>query len=158
MDDTLHGELNPRGINAIRALPGRAIRVYGARTLASDPALRFLNVRRLLISIRRAIDVAIQWATFEPNSLLTRLKLDLSIRSYLREIWERGALMGAAPDEAFFVRCDDANNPPADRDAGRLIIDIGVAPSIPFEFVVLRVGRQNNSFEYAELGQTVLRG
>jgi hypothetical protein len=150
VDDRLAGELNPRGINAIRALPGRAIRVFGARTTSSDPDWRFLNVRRLLVSIRRALDAALQWAVFEPNDWMTRLKIDLAIRGYLTALWERGALTGAVPEEAFFVRCDDGNNPPRSRDLGQLIAEVGVAPSVPFEFVVVRVGRQNNSFEYAE--------
>ncbi|MEX2500616.1 MAG: phage tail sheath C-terminal domain-containing protein [Wenzhouxiangellaceae bacterium] len=145
-----HEVLNPLGINAIRAEPGRGIRIMGARTLSSDPDWRYINVRRLLLMIRKAIDLATQWAVFEPNDDTTRNKLAMSLRGFLTAVWQQGALVGAAPDQAFFVKCDRDNNPPEQRDKGRLQADVGVAPSKPFEFVVLRVGRQGNELEITE--------
>jgi hypothetical protein len=155
IEDALHGVLNPEGINAIRSFPGRGLRIFGARTLSSDPDWIYINVRRLLIVIAKSLFLATQWAVFEPNNFLTRAKLSLSIYTYLLTLWESGALMGAAPEQAFFVKCDDENNPPAEREQGRLICDVGVAPSKPFEFVVLRIGRTDNEFEIIENTQPV---
>ena len=122
----------------------------GARTVSSDPDWRFVNVRRLLMMIEEAIDEATQWAVFEPNDFYTRAKVTLAISSFLIALWQRGALAGKTIEESLFVKCDETNNPPSERDNGRLLADVGVAPSNPFEFVVLRVGRTNNEFEIAE--------
>lgn len=143
--------LNPLGINCLRALPGRGLRVYGARTLSSDPAYRFLNVRRLLLLIRRALYISLQWAVFEPQDFYLRQTLLLAISGFLAALRRKGALAGATPDQAFFVRCDEENNPPAEVDLGRLVVDIGVAPVHPAEFVVLRIGRTEDELEITEL-------
>jgi phage tail sheath protein FI len=150
VDDATHGVLNPLGINAIRPLAGRGIRIFGARTVSSDPDWRYVNVRRLIMMIEKAIDVATQWAVFEPNNTVTRAKLHLALTSFLLTLWQRGALMGAAADEAFFVKCDEGNNPPNEREQGRMLAVVGVAPSRPFEFIILRVGRVHNEFEITE--------
>jgi uncharacterized protein len=147
---SVHGILNPAGINVIRPLMGRGIRIYGARTVSSDSDWRFVNVRRLLMMIEKAIYLAIQWAVFEPNDMFTRAKLHLSLTSFLLSLWQQGALMGATADEAFFIKCDEQNNPAGARDNGRLLAEVGVAPSQPFEFVILRIGRAHNEFEITE--------
>ena len=151
INDDVHGVLNPAGINVIRPLPGRGIRIFGARTVSSDPNWRFVNVRRLLMMIEKAIDVSTQWAVFEPNDVFTRAKLHLVLTSFLLALWQQGALMGAAASEAFFVKCDEVTNPASEREQGRLLAVVGVAPSQPFEFVILRVGRAHNAFEITEL-------
>lgn len=151
IDEPTHGLFNPLGINAIRALGPRGLRIMGARTLSSDPDWRYVNVRRLLMMIEKAVDISTRWVVFEPNDTATRTKLSLSIVSFLHALWQRGALAGTTPGEAFYVRCDETNNPPESRAAGRFIVEIGVAPAIPFEFVVLRVGRTDNAFEIVEL-------
>ena len=84
--------------------PGRGIRIFGARTVSSDPDWRFVNVRRLMMMIEKAIDVATQWAVFEPNDVSTRTKIHLVLTSFLLSLWQRGALMGDAAEEAFFVK------------------------------------------------------
>jgi Bacteriophage tail sheath protein len=150
LDDTSHGLLNTDGINVIRAVAGRGLRVAGARVVSSDPDFRFLNVRRLMLMIERSLENSIQWAVFEGNDWLTRAKLTLAIDSFLRELWSRGAMMGSRPEEAFFVRCDDTNNPADARARGELLIQIGVAASVPFEFIVLRIGRSANAFQISE--------
>ncbi len=150
VSDAAHGILNPAGINTILPLPGRGLRIFGARTMSSDSDWQYVNVRRLVMMIEKAIEVAIQWAVFEPNSTLTRAKLNLTLTSFLLSLWQRGALMGASASGAFFVKCDDENNPQRERDQGRLLATIGVAPSRPFEFIILRVGRTRNQFEIAE--------
>jgi phage tail sheath protein FI len=151
VDDTTHGVLNAAGINVIRPRPARGLRLLGARTVSSDPDWRYVNVRRLLNMMKRAIDLSTQWAAFAPNDVFTRAKLRLSLINFLASLWQRGALMGGAMEEAFFVKCDEENNPPRERDQGKLIVEIGVAPSVPFEFIVLRVGRTGNEVEIAEL-------
>jgi hypothetical protein len=148
--DAIQGVLNPAGIDVVRPLPGRGLRIMGARTVSSDPSWRYVNVRRLMMMIEKAIDLSTQWAAFEPNDHYTRSKLNLALSSFLIALWQRGALAGNSIEEAFFVKCDESNNPPAERDLGRLIADVGVAPSNPFEFIVLRVGRTDNEFEIAE--------
>ena len=146
IDDAQHGLLNTLGVNVLRAEAGRGLRVLGARTLTEDPDWRFINVRRLVCMIEKAIDVSIQWAVFEPNGWHTRAKLALVIGSFLQSLYERGAMVGANAAQAFFVICSDANNPPDARDRGELHIDVGIAPSVPFEFIVLRIGRDANGF------------
>jgi len=157
-DEARHGLLNTLGINLVRALPGRGVRVLGARSLSSDSDWRFINVRRLVSMIEKAIDVSIQWAVFEPNGWRTRSKLALVIGSFLRELWARGALVGSTSEEAFFVRCDEANNPPETRDRGQILIEVGIAPTVPFEFIVLRIGRDANGFAVASDGAAAGEG
>jgi hypothetical protein len=150
IDDVRHGELNRIGVNAIRTEPGRGLRILGARTLSSDPPSRYVNVRRLVMMVIKAIDVATQWAVFEPNDGATRGKVTQALTEFFTVLWQRGALVGAEPGAAFVVRCDETNNPPEARENGRLVADVAIAPSQPFEFVVLRVGRQGNAFEIEE--------
>ena len=150
VNNAQHGVLNPLGINAIRTLPGRGIRIFGARTVSSDPDWRYINIRRLMIMIEKAIYLSSQWAVFEPNDQITQAKLRLSITSFLLALWQKGALAGSTADAAFFVRCDQTINPAPQRANGELVALIGVAPVNPFEFVVVRVGRTANEFEITE--------
>ena len=156
LNGTQHGILNSGGINVLRALPGRGLRIMGARTVSSDPDWIFVNVRRLMMMIEKAIYKSTQWAVFEPNNSITQAALRLSLTSFLISLWQKGALAGATAAEAFFVKCDASNNPPDQTDIGMLLAQVGVSPSYPFEFVVLRVGRVGNQFEVTE--QTVYPG
>lgn len=133
--------LNPIGVNCIRAFPGRGIRVWGARTLTSDPAWRYINVRRLFNYVEKSIENGTQWVVFEPNDrkLWARVRRDVS--AFLKTVWRDGALFGSTPDEAFYVKCDDELNPPESRDLGRLVIEIGLAPVKPAEFVIFRISQ-----------------
>ena len=119
------------------------------RTLSSDPDSRYVNVRRLLLMIEKAIELSLQWAAFEPNDEVTRNKIRLSILSFLSALWQQGALAGETLEQALFVKCDEENNPPVERNNGRLWAHVGVAPAKPFEFILLRVGRIDNAFEIA---------
>lgn len=150
VNNAQHGVLNPLGINAIRTLTGRGIRIFGARTVSSDPDWRYINIRRLMIMIEKAIYLSSQWAVFEPNNEITQAKLRLSITSFLLALWQRGALAGSTADAAFFVRCDQTINTVPQRANGELVALVGVAPVNPFEFVVVRVGRTANEFEITE--------
>jgi hypothetical protein len=136
-----HDQLNPSGINCIRAFPGRGIRVWGARTVSSDPAWRYLNVRRLFNFVEESIFEGTQWVVFEPNDQRLWGRVKRTINAFLLRVWRDGALFGATPDQAFFVKCDAENNPPETRDAGQLVVDIGIAPVKPAEFVVFRIAQ-----------------
>jgi hypothetical protein len=140
-----HDQLNPNGINCIRAFPGRGIRIWGARTISSDPSWRYLNVRRLFNYIEESIFEGTQWVVFEPNDQRLWGRVKRTINAFLLRVWRDGALFGATPDQAFFVKCDEENNPPEVRDAGQLIIDIGIAPVKPAEFVVFRIAQFSGS-------------
>jgi phage tail sheath protein FI len=135
--------LNPNGINCIRAFPGRGIRVWGARTLSSDPAWRYLNVRRLFNYLEESILGGTQWVVFEPNDDALWAKIRRTISAFLVMEWRRGALFGATPDEAFYVKCDRETNPAEAIDAGEVLCEIGIAPVKPAEFVVFRLSQMS---------------
>jgi phage tail sheath protein FI len=135
------GGLNRTGINCIRAFPGRGIRVWGARTLSSDPEWRYLNVRRLFNYISESIMEGTQWAVFEPNDERLWMKLKIAASNFLTRTWREGALFGATPEQAFFVKCDSETNPPDVIEAGQVITEIGISPVKPAEFVVFRISQ-----------------
>ena len=136
-----HDQLNPEGINVLRAFPGRGIRVWGARTLSSDPAWRYINVRRLFNYIEGSILRGTQWVVFEPNDMALWERVKRTVNSFLVRVWRDGALFGATPQEAFYVKCDAETNPSEVIDAGQLIVEIGIAPVKPAEFVVFRIAQ-----------------
>lgn len=142
-----HDQLNPVGLNCIRAFPGQGIRVWGARTLSSDPEWRYLNVRRLFNYVEESILQGTNWVVFEPNDRKLWDAVRRTVEAFLRRVWRDGALFGLSPAEAFFVKCDAENNPPENRDAGILTIEIGIAPVKPAEFVVFRISQFNESAE-----------
>ena len=113
-----HDLLNPVGVNCLRAFPGRGIRVWGARTLSSDPEWRYLNVRRLFNYLEESILNGVQWAVFEPNDQVLWAKVRRSIAAFLTMEWRKGALFGTTPNEAFFVKCDSETNPAEAIDLG----------------------------------------
>ncbi|WP_369184767.1 phage tail sheath family protein [Streptomyces sp. Y1] len=133
--------LNPEGINALRFFEGRSNRVWGARTMSSDPEWKYVNVRRLFIYLEHSIDKSTQWAVFEPNNERLWASVRQSVEDFLLVTWKSGALMGGKPEEAFFVRCDRTTMTQNDIDNGRMICLIGVAPTYPAEFVIFRIGQ-----------------
>ncbi len=139
--------LNPKGVNCIRSFPGRGIRVWGARTLSSDPLWKYINVRRLFLYLEESIDEGTQWVVFEPNSEILWARVIQTISNFLKGVWKSGALMGLTPEEAFFVKCDRTTMTQDDIDNGRLIVMIGVAPVKPAEFVIFRIAQWTNNSE-----------
>ncbi|BCJ39848.1 hypothetical protein GCM10010168_27080 [Actinoplanes ianthinogenes] len=131
--DAEQAVLDPAGVNCLRALPGRGIRIYGARTLATDPAWRHLPVRRWFVAVERAAAVASRQFAFQPADFVRRQLLTVVLTGLLEEQWRRGALAGATPEEAFFVRCDTGDD--------RLLATVGVAVVRPAEFLIFRIGR-----------------
>ena len=140
--DAEQGELNSAGVNCIRFFSTEGIRVWGARTLAdSSSEFRYLNVRRLLNYLEESILKGTRWIVFEPNDqgLWKLIRRDVS--AFLTRAWRDGALMGATPEEAFFVKCDGETNTPDIVDAGMVVTIIGVAPVKPAEFVIFRISQ-----------------
>jgi phage tail sheath protein FI len=133
--------LNPIGVNCIRPFGTRGIRVWGARTLSSDPSWVYVNVRRLFNMIESSIMEGTQWVVFEPNDQALWQRVKRTISAFLLGLWREGALFGATPDEAFYVKCDSETNPPDSIDLGRLVVEVGIAPVKPAEFVIFRISQ-----------------
>jgi phage tail sheath protein FI len=133
--------LNPRGVNVIRAFPGRGIRIWGARTLSTNTLWKYINVRRLFSYIEASIERGTQWVVFEPNDDRLWARVRATITQFLTGVWRSGALMGTTPEEAFFVKCDRSTMTQDDIDNGRLICIIGIAPVKPAEFVIFRIAQ-----------------
>ena len=133
--------LNPEGVNCLRFFEGRGSRVWGARTISSDPEWKYVNVRRLFIYIEHSIDRATQWAVFEPNNRRLWDNIRHTVEDFLLVLWRDGALLGDKPEDAYFVRCDRTTMTQNDLDNGRLICLIGIAPTKPAEFVIFRIGQ-----------------
>ncbi|MEO8078582.1 MAG: phage tail sheath C-terminal domain-containing protein [Acidobacteriota bacterium] len=136
------GVLNPSGVNCIRWFPREGVLVWGARTVADGSSeWRYLNVRRLFNMIEESIVQSTRWVVFEPNDMSLWKSIRRDVGAFLTLVWRDGALMGATPDEAFFVKCDAETNPPEVIDAGQVVIVIGIAPVKPAEFIVFRIGQ-----------------
>jgi uncharacterized protein len=133
--------LNPEGVNCFRYFEGRGFRLWGARTISSDPEWKYLNVRRYFAYVERSIDKGTQWAVFEPNGEQLWANVRRTIEDFLLNEWQSGALLGDKPDKSFFVRCDRSTMTQNDLDNGRLICLIGIAPLKPAEFVIFRIGQ-----------------
>ncbi|ARU26586.1 phage tail sheath subtilisin-like domain-containing protein [Cellvibrio sp. PSBB006] len=134
--------LNPNGINCLRSFAGRGHRVWGGRTLSSDPEWKYVNVRRYFLYLERSIDKGTQWAVFEPNGEKLWANVVTTVESFLFNEWKNGRLLGSKPASAYFVRCDRSTMTQNDIDNGRLICEVGVAPLRPAEFVVFRIGQK----------------
>jgi phage tail sheath protein FI len=133
--------LNPEGINCFRFFEGRGFRLWGARTMTSDPEWKYVNLRRYFAYLERSVDKGTQWAVFEPNGEALWANIRRTIEDFLFNEWVMGALLGDKPERAFFVRCDRSTMTQNDLDNGRLVCLIGVAPLRPAEFVIFRIGQ-----------------
>jgi uncharacterized protein len=139
IDQSTQEVLNPRGVNVIRRFPGRGIRVWGARTLSSDPLWKYVNVRRLFIFIEASIYNSTQWVVFEPNNDQLWARVKQTVTLFLRTQWRDGALLGAKEEDAFSVAVGRDTMTDDDILNGRLIIQVGIAPVRPAEFVVFQI-------------------
>lgn len=137
--------LNPLGINCIRNFPNRGIRIWGARTLVEPDRTewRYISVRRLVSYIAKSIELGTQWAVFEPNDEDLWARVRRTVSNFLERIWREGALFGATPEQAFYVKCDAELNPPETMILGRLYIEVGICPVRPAEFVIFRISQWN---------------
>ncbi|TQV71497.1 phage tail protein [Aliikangiella marina] len=134
--------LNPEGINCLRSFPGRGHRVWGGRTLSSDPEWKYLNIRRFFLYLERSIEKSTQWVVFEPNGERLWDNVRSTVEDFLYNEWFNGRLLGPTPKHAYFVRCDRSTMTQNDLDNGRLVCEIGVAPLAPAEFVIFRIGQK----------------
>jgi len=133
--------LNPEGVNCFRFFEGRGFRLWGARTISSDPEWKYVNVRRYFAYLERSIDRGTQWAVFEPNGEALWANVRETISDFLYNEWKNGALLGSDPKSAYFVRCDRSTMTQNDLDNGRLVCKIGVAALKPAEFVIFQIGQ-----------------
>lgn len=134
--------LNPAGVNVIRAFDREGILVWGARTVAPPGnEWRYLSVRRLFSMMEKSIERSTRWCVFEPNDEDLWAKIRRDVGAFLMMLWREGALMGATPEEAFFVQCDRETNPPESVDLGQVVTIIGAAPVKPAEFVIFRISQ-----------------
>ncbi len=139
LDLDARGALNEVGVNCLVAFPGRGIRVWGARTLSAEAEWRYVNVRRCVLTLTRWIRMVLTNLTFEPNTPELWARITSEVSAYLEEQFRRGALKGSRPAEGFYVKCDAETNAPDVRERGVVVTEIGVAPSLPNEFIVIRL-------------------
>jgi len=133
--------LNPEGINCFRHFEGRGFRLWGARTVSSDPEWKYVNLRRYFAYLEHSIDKGTLWAVFEPNGEMLWANVRRTIEDFMLNEWQSGALLGDKPDKAYFVRCDRSTMTQNDLDNGRLVCLVGVAALRPAEFVIFRIGQ-----------------
>jgi phage tail sheath protein FI len=137
-------DLTAAGVNPLRSLPGRGLRIWGARTLAGpdQPEWTAIGVSRLFLSIARWLAANGPALAFEPNDLTLWVRVRRQLTERLWQLWRQGDLAGATPDDAFYVTCDAGTNPTELREAGLLVTEVGLAPTVPAEFVVVRLVQQ----------------
>lgn len=133
--------LTPTGVNLVRGFPGRGIRVWGARTLATEPLMKYVNVRRLLIFLEESITRSMRWVVFEPNDERLWVRVEAFVADFLRSQWREGALVGTKEQEALFVAIGRQTMSQNDIENGRMIVEIGIAPARPAEFVIFRISQ-----------------
>jgi phage tail sheath protein FI len=134
INDAEYEMLYPAGINLLRYFPGRGIKVWGARTLSSDPNWKFINVRRTFSSICKSLRHGTRWAVFEPNNQSLQKRVVRQVSGFLLDLWMQGYLAGSTAEQGFFVRCDEEMNPPENIDNGILTFSVGLAITKPTEF------------------------
>lgn len=139
VDERPENLLQREAINLLTARVGKGIVVWGARTQCMEDIWRFVNVRRLIGYIGKQIQVDNQWSVFENNTDELRAKVARDVRYFLHDLWEKGALQGGAPDEAFQVVCSGENNPNTVVERGILVVDVWVNPIQTNEFVHLQL-------------------
>jgi phage tail sheath protein FI len=137
--DDVIGRLYAEGVNCLRAVPGRGIRVWGARTLSGEPGWQSIGARRVFLTMGRWLERFLTELTYEPNDVRLWVRIMRELTAYLDGLFQRGALKGRTPEEAFFVKCDSETNPPDVTEAGMVVTNVGVALAAPAEFIVVRI-------------------
>jgi phage tail sheath protein FI len=149
IDNQKQEQLNPQGVNCLRAFAGRGIRVWGARTLSDESLWRYVNVRRQFLTVSRWLTLHTTWANFEPNAARLWVRIEREVSAYLETLWRDGGLKGEAREDAFYVKCDEETNPREAREAGEVVAEVGLALAAPAEFVVVRI--------FHRAGTTIIR-
>lgn len=139
------------GVNCIRSFRSRGIRIWGSRTLSQNPEWQYINIRRLKITVLRWVERNLADAIFEPNNidLWDRIVRELTV--YCEFLWEKGAIHGDTPEEAFYVKCDAETNPAEIRNTGQIVTEIGLAPTAPSEFIVISLVHRSNGVKFVEV-------
>jgi phage tail sheath protein FI len=144
--DDVSGQLNPKGVNALRTFPGSGTVVWGARTLKGDDAasseFKYVPVRRLTDYIASSLYLGTQFAVFEGNDEDLWSQLRLAVGAFMRGLFRQGAFQQSAKraeSDSFFVICDETVNPQSEIDLGRVNVVVGFAPLKPAEFVVITI-------------------
>ena len=133
------GQLYAEGVNCLRAVPGRGIRVWGARTLSDDSDWQSVGARRVFLTMGRWLEQFLAQVAYEPNDIRLWVRIMRELTAYLDSLYQGGALKGRTPEEAFFVKCDAETNPPDVTDAGMVVTNVGVALAAPAEFIIVRI-------------------
>ena len=139
VDGEQHGRLNDAGVNCIRSSAAMGTRVWGARTLSGQSDWLYVPVSRLFLALTGWLKHQVDDLVFETHTPELWRRVHRRLSGYCLDLMNAGALASMDAASAFFVKCDSENNPPASRDAGQLVADVGLAPSAPAEFVVVRI-------------------
>jgi uncharacterized protein len=138
LTDERQSEGDPFGVvNCLRIFPGRGLRLWGARTISGEPDWRYINVRRLFLTFNRWLSAAMSTLVYEPNTPALWARVRRTITAYLDDLHRRGGLAGSTAQQAYFVRCDASTTPPSLRENGQMVAEIGIAPVVPAEFIVV---------------------
>ncbi|MGH2764413.1 MAG: phage tail sheath C-terminal domain-containing protein [Actinomycetota bacterium] len=145
INDRAATTLRGRGINVIREVPGHGIVPWGARTVGGGgeggEEWKYIPVRRLTLFVEESLHRGLEWVVFEPNDEPTWTLVRRTVEAFLDELARHGGFAGHAAPESYFVRCGADTMTQRDIDRGVLVVEVGVAPLRPAEFVVFRIGQ-----------------
>jgi len=151
LTDNENGELNPRGINCLRAMPAAGRVIWGARTLEGDDRLasewKYIPVRRTALYIEESLYRGLQWVVFEPNDEPLWAQIRLNVGAFMHNLFRQGAFQGQSPKDAYFVKCDKETTTQNDINLGIVNIMVGFAPLKPAEFVVIQLQQMAGQVE-----------
>lgn len=134
-DEAALAALHQDGVNCLRVLPGRGVRICGARTLSNRPSWRHIGARRVVLGLARWAQLGLRDLVMEPHRPALWERIRQRVESHCLARWREGALCGDTPAEAFYVQCDAETNPAHSRELGRVVCAIGLAVSAPAEFI-----------------------
>lgn len=150
LDEPMLAAFHAASLNPLRSLPGQGLRLMGSRSLSGDFDWQQVSVRRLFDAIEKTLAAQLAWSVFEPNSATTRAILKFSVEQFLETLRKRGMFAGATAAQAYSVACDGGNNTPDSAARGELFIDIGIAPTKPYEFISFSLTAQAEAIEVTE--------
>lgn len=150
VDREVQNDLNPEGVNCLRKFESGAIRLHGARTLSIDQASRYVNIRRIVLSVVKELSRNMLWTVFEPNDSTLRKRIETSLTRFFQSMLARGMTASNRPSEAFFVKCSSETNPLEQVQAGQVVAEVGIALLAPAEFIVLTAKRTPDNLRVIE--------
>jgi phage tail sheath protein FI len=151
LTDDENGELNPLGVNCLRAMPAAGRVVWGSRTLQGNDRLasewKYIPVRRTALYIEESLYRGLQWVVFEPNDEPLWAQIRLNVGAFMHNLFRQGAFQGTTPREAYFVKCDRETTTQNDINLGIVNIVVGFAPLKPAEFVIIKLQQMAGQIE-----------